>query len=206
MEFGLEEYREINAYCKSLGIEWFASAWDMPSQKFLQQFDLKYNKIASAMLTDHALLKEVASEGKHTFISTGMSTLAEVASAVSIFRIANCPFELMHCNSTYPMKNKDANLLVINTLRDAFECNIGYSGHETGRVVSLIAVAMGATSLERHITLDRTMYGSDQSASIEISEMQKLVRDVRTVSEALGSPEKTVYETEKPIREKLRKT
>lgn len=206
LEFGLEEYREINAYCKSLGIEWFASAWDMPSQKFLQQFDLKYNKIASAMLTDHALLKEVASEGKHTFISTGMSTLAEVASAVSIFRIANCPFELMHCNSTYPMKNKDANLLVINTLRDAFECNIGYSGHETGRVVSLIAVAMGATSLERHITLDRTMYGSDQSASIEISEMQKLVRDVRTVSEALGSPEKTVYETEKPIREKLRKT
>jgi N-acetylneuraminate synthase len=152
------------------------------------------------------LLKEVASEGKHTFISTGMSTLAEVASAVSIFRIANCPFELMHCNSTYPMKNKDANLLVINTLRDAFECNIGYSGHETGRVVSLIAVAMGATSLERHITLDRTMYGSDQSASIEIAEMQKLVRDVRTVSEALGSPEKTVYETEKPIREKLRKT
>ena len=206
LEFGLEEYKEINAYCKSLGIEWFASAWDMPSQKFLQQFDLKYNKIASAMLTDHALLKEVASEGKHTFISTGMSTLAEVASAVSIFRIANCPFELMHCNSTYPMKNKDANLLVINTLRDAFECNIGYSGHETGRVVSLIAVAMGATSLERHITLDRTMYGSDQSASIEISEMQKLVRDVRTVSEALGSPEKTVYETEKPIREKLRKT
>jgi len=206
LEFGLEEYREINAYCKSLGIEWFASAWDMPSQKFLQQFDLKYNKIASAMLTDHALLKEVASEGKHTFISTGMSTLAEVASAVSIFRIANCPFELMHCNSTYPMKNKDANLLVIDTLRDAFECNIGYSGHETGRVVSLIAVAMGATSLERHITLDRTMYGSDQSASIEISEMQKLVRDVRTVSEALGSPEKTVYETEKPIREKLRKT
>jgi N-acetylneuraminate synthase len=206
LEFGLEEYREINAYCKSLGIEWFASAWDMPSQKFLQQFDLKYNKIASAMLTDHTLLKEVASEGKHTFISTGMSTLAEVASAVSIFRIANCPFELMHCNSTYPMKNKDANLLVINTLRDAFECNIGYSGHETGRVVSLIAVAMGATSLERHITLDRTMYGSDQSASIEIAEMQKLVRDVRTVSEALGSPEKTVYETEKPIREKLRKT
>jgi N-acetylneuraminate synthase len=206
LEFGLEEYKEINAYCKSLGIEWFASAWDMPSQKFLQQFDLKYNKIASAMLTDHALLKEVASEGKHTFISTGMSTLAEVASAVSIFRIANCPFELMHCNSTYPMKNKDANLLVINTLRDAFECNIGYSGHETGRVVSLIAVAMGATSLERHITLDRTMYGSDQSASIEIAEMQKLVRDVRTVSEALGSPEKTVYETEKPIREKLRNT
>jgi len=206
LEFGLEEYREIDSYCKSLGIEWFASAWDMPSQKFLQQFDLKYNKVASAMLTDHTLLKEVASEGKHTFISTGMSTLAEVASAVSIFRIANCPFELMHCNSTYPLKNKDANLLVINTLRDAFECNIGYSGHETGRVVSLVAVAMGATSLERHITLDRTMYGSDQSASIEIAEMQKLVQDVRTVSEALGSPEKTVYETEKPIREKLRKT
>lgn len=204
LEFGLEEYQEIDEYCKQVGIEWLASAWDVNSQKFLRQFNLKYNKIASALLTHTDLLKQVASEGRHTFISTGMSTMDEIATAVSIFRIAKCPFELMHCNSTYPMKNEDANLLVMNTLRDAFECNVGYSGHETGRVVSLTAVALGATSLERHITLDRTMYGSDQAASIEMGEMRKLVSDVRTVEESLGSEEKVVHESEKPIRDKLR--
>jgi N-acetylneuraminate synthase len=206
LEFTLEDYKEIDSHCKNLGIEWLASAWDLGSQKFLKQFDLKYNKIASALLTDTDLLKEVASEGKHTFISTGMSTMDEIATAVSIFRIANCPFELMHCNSTYPMKNKDANLRVMQTLRDAFECNVGYSGHETGRVVSLAAVALGASCLERHITLDRTMYGSDQAASIECGEMAKLVSDVRSVEESLGSPEKVVLESEKPIRDKLRKS
>tara|TARA_R100000008_G_C3552929_1_gene151507 strand:- start:207 stop:1034 length:828 start_codon:yes stop_codon:yes gene_type:complete len=205
LEFGLEEYQEIDEYCKEVGIEWLASAWDTNSQKFLRQFDLKYNKIASALLTHTDLLKQVASEGRHTFISTGMSTLDEIATAVSIFRIAKCPFELMHCNSTYPMKNEDANLLVMNTLRDAFDCDVGYSGHETGRVVSLAAVALGATSLERHITLDRTMYGSDQAASIEVGEMRKLVEDVRTVESSLGSEEKVVHESEKPIRDKLRK-
>ena len=204
LEFGLEEYQEIDEYCKQVGIEWLASAWDVNSQKFLRQFNLKYNKIASALLTHTDLLKQVASEGRHTFISTGMSTMDEIATAVSIFRIAKCPFELMHCNSTYPMKNEDANLLVMNTLRDAFECNVGYSGHETGRVVSLTAVALGSTYLERHITLDRTMYGSDQAASIEMGEMRKLVSDVRTVEESLGSEEKVVHESEKPIRDKLR--
>ena len=157
------------------------------------------------MLTDTDLLKEIASERKHTFISTGMSTMDEISTAVSIFTIAQCPFELMHCNSTYPMKNEDANLRVMNTLRQVFECDVGYSGHETGRVVSLAAVALGATSLERHITLDRTMYGSDQAASIECGEMEKLVSDVREVERALGSPDKVVHESEIPIREKLRK-
>lgn len=205
LEFSLEDYQEIDSYCRDLGIEWFASAWDIDSQIFLRQFDLKYNKVASALLTDTGLLKEIASERKHTFISTGMSTMDEISTAVSIFRIAQCPFELMHCNSTYPMKNEDANLRVMDTLRQVFDCDIGYSGHETGRVVSLAAVALGATSLERHITLDRTMYGSDQAASIECGEMQKLVSDVREVERSLGSSEKVVHDSEIPIRNKLRK-
>jgi N-acetylneuraminate synthase len=205
LEFSLEDYKQIDSYCKELGIEWFASAWDLDSQIFLKQFDLKYNKVASALLTDTELLKEIASEGKHTFISTGMSTMDEISTAVSIFTIANCPFELMHCNSTYPMRNEDANLRVMSTLREAFNCDVGYSGHETGRVVSLAAVALGATSLERHLTLDRTMYGSDQAASIECGEMEKLVSDVREVEKSLGSPEKVVHESEVPIKNKLRK-
>lgn len=204
LEFGKEEYKIIDSYCKELGIEWFASAWDLESQKFLKQYDLKYNKIASALLTYDDLLEEVAKEGKYTFISTGMSTMEEISHAVEVFRKHNCPFELMHCNSTYPMKNEDANLRVMDTLRTTFECDIGYSGHETGRIVSVTAAALGATSLERHITLDRSMYGSDQSASLEVGEFRRLVSDVRTVELALGSHFKVVQDTEVPIREKLR--
>jgi N-acetylneuraminate synthase len=147
----------------------------------------------------------VAKEGKHTFISTGMSTLEEIAIAVNIFREANCSFELMHCNSTYPMKNEDANLNVIHSLRTRFNCDVGYSGHEQGRIVSVVAVALGATSLERHITLDKTMYGSDQSASVTMDDFVRLIEDVRTTEFALGSSEKIVLDTEIPIREKLRK-
>ena len=205
LEFGREEYLEIDSYCKSKGVEWFASAWDLESQMFLRQFDLKYNKIASAMLTHTDLLKLTATEKRHTFISTGMSTVEEIQNAVDIFESEGCPYELMHCNSTYPMKNKDANLRVIETLRNIFNCKVGYSGHETGRVVSLAAVVLGATSLERHITLDKSMYGSDQSASIEVSELKRLVKDVRAVETAFGSSEKVVLESEKPIRDKLRK-
>lgn len=204
LEFGKEEYKIIDSYCKELGIEWFASAWDLESQKFLKQYDLKYNKIASALLTYDDLLEEVAKEGKYTFISTGMSTMEEISHAVEVFRKHNCPFELMHCNSTYPMKNEDANLRVMDTLRTAFECDIGYSGHETGRIVSVTAAALGATSLERHITLDRSMYGSDQSASLEVGDFRRLVSDIRTVELALGSHFKVVQDTEIPIREKLR--
>lgn len=204
LEFGKEEYKIIDSYCKELGIEWFASAWDLESQKFLKQYNLKYNKIASALLTYDDLLEEVAKEGKYTFISTGMSTMEEISHAVEVFRKHNCPFELMHCNSTYPMKNEDANLRVMDTLRTAFECDIGYSGHETGRIVSVTAAALGATSLERHITLDRSMYGSDQSASLEVGDFRRLVSDIRTVELALGSHFKVVQDTEIPIREKLR--
>jgi N-acetylneuraminate synthase len=205
LEFSKEDYDQIDAFCKEIGMEWFASAWDLESQQFLKRFDLKYNKVASAMLSDLELLKMIASEKRHTFISTGMSTLEEIDVAVEIFDKAKCSFELMHCNSTYPMKNEDANLNVIHTLRGRYDCKVGYSGHESGRIVSIAAVAMGATSLERHITLDRTMYGSDQAASIEMDEFKRLVDDVRTVENSMGSYEKTILPTEVPIREKLKK-
>ena len=205
LEFGKEEYDEIDKYCKNNDIQWFASAWDLPSQKFLQQYDLKYNKIASALLTYDDLLEEVSKEGKHTFISTGMSTIEEIENAVNIFKKNKCSFELMHTNSTYPMKNEDANLNVMKTLRDHFNCDVGYSGHETGRVVSVAAVTLGATSIERHITLDYAMYGSDQAASINLFDLKMLVSDIKTVKSALGNPEKRVMETEIPIKAKLRK-
>ena len=160
LEFGYDEYKEIDRYCKEMGIAWFASAWDLESQKFLRQFNCKYNKIASPMLTYETLLQEVSSERKHTFISTGMSDVKNIDRAVQIFREAECPFELMHCISTYPMDDEDANLNCIVTLRDRFGCNVGYSGHEVGLAVSYAAAALGITSLERHITLDRAMYGS----------------------------------------------
>ena len=204
LEFGKEEYDEIDNYCKEKNIYWFASAWDLPSQKFLQQYDLKYNKIASALLTYDDLLEEVSKEGKHTFISTGMSTIEEIENAVNIFKKNKCSFELMHTNSTYPMKNEDANLNVMKTLRDHFNCDVGYSGHETGRVVSVAAVTLGATSIERHITLDHSMYGSDQAASITLEDLKKLVLDINTVKSALGNPEKRVMETEVPIKANLR--
>ena len=205
LEFGILEYNEIAKYCKEKDIIWFASAWDMPSQIFLQQYDLKYNKIASALLTYTDLLEEVSKEGKHTFISTGMSTMEEIENAVNIFRKNNCPFELMQTNSTYPMKNENANLNVMKTLRDHFNCDVGYSGHETGRVVSLAAVTLGATSIERHITLDHAMYGSDQAASINIFDLKMLVNDIKSIISSLGDPKKRIMDTEIPIKAKLRK-
>ena len=153
LEFSYEQYKELNEYCKEKGMEWYASAWDIDAQKFLQQFDCKYNKIASAMLTNDELLKEVASEGKYTFISTGMSTWEEIDKAVEIFREVNCPFELMHCVSVYPMAAEEANLLLMDEMRERYQCEVGYSGHEMDGRVSMIAVAMGATSIEKHFTL-----------------------------------------------------
>jgi N-acetylneuraminate synthase len=205
LEFGEAEYDEIDRYCRDKGIEWTASAWDVPSQLFLRKYNNNYNKVASPLLTHVELLEAIAEEGKHTFISTGMSTLEEITAAVEIFRSAGCPFELMHCNSTYPMNVKDANLAVMVTLRQQFGCNIGYSGHEVGLIVSCTAVALGATSLERHITLDRAMYGSDQSASLELGGLFKLVKYVRAVEDSIGNPEKVVHDSEVPARNKLRK-
>ena len=203
-EFRKEEYDFIDTYCKENNIAWFASAWDIDALRFLRQYDLPYNKIASAMLTNKEFLEEVAKEGKHTFIATGMSTYEEIDQAVDVFKRLNCPFELMHCNSTYPMKNEDANLKVIETLRNRYQCNVGYSGHETGRIVSLAAAALGATSIERHITLDRTMYGSDQAASLEVDDLQRLVKDIRVIEKALGTGEKVLTEAEEAVKKKLR--
>lgn len=204
LEFSVDEYKEIDRYCKDKDIEWFASAWDLNSQKFLQEFDCKYNKVASAMTVYPELLKMVAKEGKHTFISTGMCTYDDIQKAVDIFRDEDCSFELMHAVSTYPMKTEDANLNVINTLRKKFECDVGYSGHEVGLSVSYAASALGITSLERHITLDRTMYGSDQSASIEPHGFQTLVNKVREIEMAMGDGEKRILEEEILIANNLR--
>ncbi len=204
VEFGEEEYDEIDRYCQGKGTEWFASAWDTESQLFLRKYNLKHNKIASPMLTNIKLLETVAEEKEYTFISTGMSTMAEIEKAVDIFRKYDCPFELMHCNSAYPIKSEEANLNCIITLRERFGCDVGYSGHEIGLQVSLAAVALGATSLERHITLDRAAYGSDQSASLEPQGLLRLVRDVRIIEQALGDGVKRIYESEKPNLKRLR--
>lgn len=204
LEFGKEEYDIINRYCREKGIEWFASAWDTESQEFLRQYDLRYNKIASPMATHAELLEMVASEMKYTFLSTGMSTLGEIREAVSIFRKHGCPFELMHTVSTYPMENEHANLSCIRTLRDEFQCNVGYSGHERGLQLSLAAVVLGATSLERHLTLDRTLYGSDQAASLEPQGLIRLVRDIRIIERGLGDGKKRIIEKELLNRKKLR--
>ena len=203
LEFGEREYKEIDSFCRETGIEWFASAWDVDSQLFLRKFDLKYNKIASAMLTNTPLLEAVAEEKKHTFISTGMHTIPEIETVAKLFQDAGCPYELMHCNSTYPMKVEDANLRCIETLRKHFNCDVGYSGHEVGLVVSVAAAALGATCIERHITLDRAMYGSDQAASVELGGFERLVTMIRAVELAMGNGEKVVTESEKSIREKL---
>ena len=204
LEFGLDEYKKIDAYCKEKGIEWFASAWDIESQKFLRQFDCKYNKIASAMIVYEDLLKEVASEKKHTFISTGMTEIDHIDRAVEIFREKDCPFELMHCISTYPMQDEDANLNCIKTLRDRYQCNVGYSGHEVGLAVSYAAAALGITSLERHITLSRAMYGSDQAASVEPAGFRNLVGAIRKIEKAMGNGNIGINQKEIQIAEKLR--
>jgi len=204
LEFGEEQYREIDQYCKEKGVAWFASAWDTNSQRFLRQFDCQYNKVASAMIVHEDLLKMIAEEGKHTFISTGMTKYGDIQKAVDIFKDANCPFELMHTISTYPMKDEDANLNMIKTLREKFQCDVGYSGHEVGLAVSYAAAALDITSLERHITLDRAMYGSDQSASIEPAGLRQLVGAVRKIEKAMGDGEKRIIDAEVPIAQKLR--
>ncbi len=205
LEFGEAEYKEIDKYCKSKKIEWFASCWDLDSQLFIRKFNLKYNKIASPMLGNLPLIRMVAEEKKYTFISTGMSTLEEIDVVVDIFKNKNCPFELMHCNSSYPMKDSDANLNCISTLKKRYNCNVGYSGHENSLIsISHIAVALGATSIERHVTLDRTMYGSDQAASIEARNMANLSKVLHGVNEILGNGEKIITKSEEKAREKLR--
>ena len=205
LEFEETEFNEIDKYCKELNIEWFASAWDVKSLEFLDNYDLNYHKIASAMIVDSNFLNAVAQRNKHTFISTGMSSKKDIDNAVDIFKKNNCSFELMHCISTYPMKIEDANLLTINQMKKEYNCDVGYSGHENGVAVSLAAMMLGITSLERHITLDRTMYGSDQAASLELVGMKNLTDSINKMLISLGKPSLgKIIDEEIPIAKKLR--
>lgn len=205
LEFEKNDYDKIDQICKNISIDWFASAWDIKSLEFLDNYKLKNHKIASAMIVDTNFLKEVADRKLHTFISTGMSTTEDIENAVNIFREKNCSFELMHCVSTYPMKPEDANLVTINELKRKFKCDVGYSGHENGVAVSLGAYMLGISSLERHITLDRTMYGSDQAASLEFNGMKNLVNSINKIQIALGQESMgKIIDDEIPIAKKLR--
>ena len=205
LEFNRKEYDIIDSYCKQKQIQWYASAWDIDSQLFLRHYNLKYNKVASSMLTHTELLKLIAEERKHTFISTGMSTLEEIKDAIDIFRNTNCPFELLHTNSSYPMKIEEANLKCMQTLREKFNCDVGYSGHEAiGYLICVTAVILGASSIERHISLDRSMYGSDQSASLEPVGLKRLVRDIKRIDTIYGDGVKRIWDSEIPVMKKLR--
>jgi len=205
IEFNEKDYYVINEYCSQKKIQWSASAWDIESQLFLRKYNLKFNKVASPMMGNIPLLKEIASERKKTFISTGMCNLNEIDEVVEIFNKEKCEFELMHCVSTYPMKEKNANLLAIQTLKKKYGCNVGYSGHESSLLkVGIVAATLGATSFERHITLDRAMYGSDQAASISVETLKNFVDAVKAVKSIMGSGKKELLEDEIPVRKKLR--
>ncbi len=204
LEFNKKEYDAIDAYCRERKIAWFASCWDVDSQKFLRRYNLEYNKVASPVLTNLPLLEAVAEEGKYTFIATGMSTWEEIDRAVEVFTRRNCPFELMHCVSIYPMPVEKANLLMIPALRNRYGCRVGYSSHEIGNIATLGAVALGAESVERHITLDRTMYGSDQQSSVEPGELIEYVRQIRDMESARGTGERVLSEQELAVRKKMR--
>ena len=204
LEFGREEYDEIDRYCREKDILWSASAWETHSLEFLDRYDLKIAKVASAMMVSEEFLQAVAKRGKKTFMSTAMCTMEDIARAVSIFEKEHCQFELMHCVACYPLDPENANLKCIQTLRDTFQCPVGYSGHEMDGVISLAAVGMGATSIERHITLDRTMYGSDQKASLEPEELKVLCRNVRMLEKALGDGAKRMLDSENSVSKKLR--
>jgi N-acetylneuraminate synthase len=207
LEFGEKEYGEIDKYCKEKNIIWFASAWDVKSLKFLEKYNLEYNKVASAMIVDKFFLNEVAMQKKYTFISTGMSTFKIIDDAVEIFKKHNCEFELMHTVSAYPFEDKLANLNLISVLRKRYNCKVGYSGHEKGGLaISYAAVALGASSLERHFTLDRMMYGSDQIASITPNAFRELIGGVENIEQATSTSvkDKIILEIEKPVAKKLR--
>ncbi|MBQ8634971.1 N-acetylneuraminate synthase family protein [bacterium] len=203
LEFGYNEYKEIDKHCKNLGILWFASCWDKKSVDFMEQFDVCAYKIPSALITDIELLEYTKKTNKPLLISTGMSTMEEIDKAIDIVGLDNTI--IYHCTSTYPSENSELNLKVITNFKEKYDCPIGYSGHEKGIVSSAIAVVLGACSVERHITLDRTMWGSDQAASLEPEGLRKMVRDIRNVKTFLGDGIKKVYDTELPIKKKLRK-
>ena len=204
LEFSKEEYDEIDDYCKQIVIDWFASAWDVSSQLFLRQYNLKYNKIASPMIADQELLETVAEERKLTFISTGMSTYEQIDAAVEIFRTHDCPFVLMHSVSEYPTPENSLNLRCINVLQARYKCPVGYSGHEVTMIPGVLAAMTGAVAIERHITLDRAMYGSDQAASLEKRGLELLVSYIRTIPIVMGDGIKRITPGELANAKKLR--
>jgi N-acetylneuraminate synthase len=203
VEFGPEQYREIDAYCQQKGMSWFVSVWDEPSVDFMEDFDPTCYKIPSASLTDRNLLNYVCETGRPVILSTGMSTLDQIRDAVNQLDMSN--LMLTHTTSTYPCEPEELNLKMISTLRNEFPCPVGYSGHEVGLVISAVAIAMGACLVERHITLDRAMWGSDQAASVEPGGLQKLVKYIRVTEKALGDGNKRVYASEQPSLQKLRR-
>lgn len=203
VEFGEKEYREIDRFCRDMGIDWFLSPWDEPSVEFVEQFSPVAYKVASASLTDDSLLKAMNDTGRPVMLSTGMSTMDQIVRAAKFFD----PDRLLvaHSTSAYPCKPTELNLRMITTLKELFDCPIGYSGHEVGLQTTYAAVTLGATFVERHITLDRAMWGSDQAASVEPSGLLRLVRDIRTIEQALGDGVKRVYDSELPGLKKLRR-
>lgn len=203
VEFTEEDYREIDRYSKELGITWFASVWDEPSVDFLEQFDPVCYKIPSASLTDHSLLKHLKKTGRPLILSTGMSTFEQIRESVALLGSDN--LVITHATSTYPCEPEELNLKMIETLRNEFSCPVGYSGHEVGLIPSVIAVAFGACMVERHITLDRAMWGSDQAASVEPSGFERLVKYIRVTEQAVGDGVKRVYESEMSSLKKLRR-
>ena len=204
IELNRKEYDQIDSFAKKIDIDWFASAWDIDSLNFLKKYKLKYNKIASAMLTNLELLKAVASEKKYTFISTGMSSMKDVTNAVNIFKKKKCKFMLMHSVSTYPCAEKDLNLMCIKTLKKKYKCSVGYSGHESTLSPTLGACYLGADAIERHITLDRAMWGTDQAASLSISGLKDLVGMVRKINLIVGDGKKKIIKDEKKKIKDLR--
>lgn len=204
LEFSEKEYDEIDSFCKKKDIEWFASAWDLKSLEFLKKYNLNYNKVASVMLTHKELLNKIADEKKFTFISTGMSSEEEIDNAVNIFDKKNCPYAILHCNSTYPCPPEEINLSYMLKLKQKYSCLIGYSGHEASVSPSFAAAVLGAKIIERHITLDRAMYGSDQSASLSFDGMKTLSDQVRSLDKIMGNGKKIITPSEKKVRDKLR--
>jgi len=204
VEFRYQEYEEIDRYCKEKGIHWFASCWDEDSVDFIEQFAPVCYKVASASLTDLPLLEKIRSTGRPVILSTGMSTLEEIEAAVKI--IGTDRLLIAHSTSTYPCPPEELNLRMIQTLRARFACPVGYSGHEVGLQTTYAAVTLGADFVERHITLDRAMWGSDQAASVEPGGVIRLVRDIRVIERALGDGEKRVYESEMKARDRLRRS
>lgn len=204
VEFEKDQYDEINDYCEDKKIDWSASPWDLDSLNFLNQYDLPFIKIPSAMITNEKLMRETAKTAKKVIFSTGMSTLEESDQAVKWMQEENANFSLLHCNSAYPAALKDLNLSCIKTLKERYDCEVGYSGHEFRLGTTVAAVYLGATILERHITLDRTMWGSDHLASVEPQGLIKLVRGVRELEEAFGDGVKRVTDSELSSRKKLR--